>query len=224
MRIGNKLYQNQGIHVISAIFTVIDNQVKVLLIKRKNKPYENMWGLVGGALYNNETLEDGTIREIFEKTGLSKVNLFQFGTYDEIDKTPDMRMIAVCYLGVIDASKATLIKENKNTSDASWFNINSVPELAFNHNKILNDGIVKLKEKITESNILKTLFPNEFTMPEIQRTYETILQKQFDRRNFRKKIISLGLVEDVNKTISQNGSKPAKLYRFKVNVAAKKIF
>ena len=87
MRIGNKLYQNQGIHVISAIFTVIDNQVKVLLIKRKNKPYENMWGLVGGALYNNETLEDGTIREIFEKTGLSKVNLFQFGTYDEIDKT-----------------------------------------------------------------------------------------------------------------------------------------
>ena len=61
-------------------------------------------------------------------------------------------------------------------------------------------------------------------MPEIQRTYETILQKQFDRRNFRKKIISLGLVEDVNKTISQNGSKPAKLYRFKANVAAKKIF
>lgn len=187
MRIGNKLYQNQGIHVISAIFTVIDNQVKVLLIKRKNKPYENMWGLVGGALYNNETLEDGTIREIFEKTGLSNVNLFQFGTYDEIDKTPDMRMVAVCYLGVIDASKATLIKENKNTSDASWFSINSVPELAFNHNKILNEGIIKLKEKITESNILKTLFPNEFTMPEIQRTYETILQKQFDRRNFRKK-------------------------------------
>lgn len=224
MRIGNKLYQNQGIHVISAIFTVIDNQVKVLLIKRKNKPYENMWGLVGGALYNNETLEDGTIREIFEKSGLSNVNLFQFGTYDEIDKTPDMRMVAVCYLGVIDASKATLIKENKNTSDASWFSINSVPELAFNHNKILNEGIIKLKEKITESNILKTLFPNEFTMPEIQRTYETILQKQFDRRNFRKKIISLGLVEDVNKTISQNGSKPAKLYMFKANIAAKKIF
>ncbi len=226
MRVGNERYKNQGIHVISAIFTVEGNHIKVLLIKRKNEPYKEKWALVGGALYNNEQLEDGVRREIFEKTGIKDVELYQYGVFDELGKTEDipMRMVAIPYLGLIDGKKTKIIKENRNTVDVAWFDINKVPDLAFSHNEILNKEIEKLRELILESNILKVLLPKEFTMPQLQSIYEGILNKTFDRRNFRKKILSLNIIDDTNKEISLNGNKPSKLYRFKDVIEDKKIF
>lgn len=226
MRVGNERYKNQGIHVISAIFTVEGNHIKVLLIKRKNEPYKEKWALVGGALYNNEQLEDGVRREIFEKTGIKDVELYQYGVFDELGKTEDipMRMVAIAYLGLIDGKKTKIIKENRNTVDVAWFDIDKVPDLAFSHNEILNKEIEKLRELILESNILKVLLPKEFTMPQLQSIYEGILNKTFDRRNFRKKILSLNIIDDNNKEISLNGNKPSKLYRFKDVIEDKKIF
>ena len=226
MRVGNERYKNQGIHVISAIFTVEGNHIKVLLIKRKNEPYKEKWALVGGALYNNEQLEDGVRREIFEKTGIKDVELYQYGVFDELGKTEDipMRMVAIAYLGLIDGKKTKIIKENRNTVDVAWFDINKVPDLAFSHNEILNKEIEKLRELILESNILKVLLPKEFTMPQLQSIYEGILNKTFDRRNFRKKILSLNIIDDTNKEISLNGNKPSKLYRFKDVIEDKTIF
>lgn len=226
MRVGNERYKNQGIHVISAIFTVEGNHIKVLLIKRKNDPYKEKWALVGGALYNNEQLEDGVRREIFEKTGIKDVELYQYGVFDELGKTEDipMRMVAIAYLGLIDGKKTKIIKENRNTVDAAWFDIDKAPDLAFSHNEILNKEIEKLRELILESNILKVLLPKEFTMPQLQSIYEGILNKTFDRRNFRKKILSLNIIDDTNKEISLNGNKPSKLYRFKDVIEDKKIF
>ncbi len=226
MRVGNKLYQNQGIHVISAIFTVYGNSTKVLLIKRKNEPYKGKWALVGGALYNNEYLEAGAKREIFEKTGINDVQLYQYGVFDELGKNDsvNMRMVAVTYLGLIDGKNTKIIKENKNTTDVSWFDINDVPNLAFSHNEILNKELEKLRELILKSNILKVLLPKEFTMPQLQSIYEGVLNKTFDRRNFRKKILSLNIVDDTNKEVSINGNKPSKLYKFKEKIEDKKIF
>ena len=226
MRVGNERYKNQGIHVISAIFTVEGNHIKVLLIKRKNEPYKEKWALVGGALYNNEQLEDGVRREIFEKTGIKDVELYQYGVFDELGKTEDipMRMVAIAYLGLIDGKKTKIIKENRNTVDVAWFDIDKVPDLAFSHNEILNKEIEKSRELILESNILKVLLPKEFTMPQLQSIYEGILNKTFDRRNFRKKILSLNIIDDTNKEISLNGNKPSKLYRFKDVIEDKKIF
>lgn len=226
MRVGNERYKNQGIHVISAIFTVEGNHIKVLLIKRKNEPYKEKWALVGGALYNNEQLEDGVRREIFEKTGIKDVELYQYGVFDELGKTEDipMRMVTIAYLGLIDGKKTKIIKENRNTVDVAWFDIDKVPDLAFSHNEILNKEIEKLRELILESNILKVLLPKEFTMPQLQSIYEGILNKTFDRRNFRKKILSLNIIDDTNKEISLNGNKPSKLYRFKDVIEDKKIF
>lgn len=226
MRVGNERYKNQGIHVISAIFTVEGYHIKVLLIKRKNEPYKEKWALVGGALYNNEQLEDGVRREIFEKTGIKDVELYQYGVFDELGKTEDipMRMVAIAYLGLIDGKKTKIIKENRNTVDVAWFDIDKVPDLAFSHNEILNKEIEKLRELILESNILKVLLPKEFTMPQLQSIYEGILNKTFDRRNFRKKILSLNIIDDTNKEISLNGNKPSKLYRFKDVIEDKKIF
>ena len=226
MRVDNKLYKNQGIHVISSIFTIENGITKVLLIKRKNDPYKDKWALVGGALYNNETIIEGMQREIFEKTGLKDVSLYQYGVFDEIGKTPsiEMRMIAVGYLGLIDSSKVDILKESTNTKDYDWVDISLVPDLAFTHNEMLNDAIGKLKELIINSDILKVLLPKEFTMPELQKIFEGILSKTYDRRNFRKKILSLGIVDDINKEISINGNKPSKLYRFKQKLEKKRLF
>lgn len=226
MRVENKLYKNQGIHVISSIFTIENGIVKVLLVKRRNEPFKDYWALVGGALYNNETIDDGIKREIFEKSGLEDVKLHEVGVFDELGRTPtiNMRMIAVTYLGLVDSSKVQIIKENINTKDVAWFNIKSVPNLAFGHNEILNKALEKLKDLIVLSDILKALLPNEFTMPELQKIYEGILDKTFDRRNFRKKILSLNIVDDTNKEVSINGKKPSKLYRFKDKIEIKKVF
>jgi len=102
MRIGNPLYKNIGIHIICSLFTVDKGKVKILLIKRKNEPYKNMWSLVGGALYNNETVDEGIKREIYEKTGLKNVSLFLSNVESSIDRSPLMRMVAINYIGIID--------------------------------------------------------------------------------------------------------------------------
>ena len=104
MRAGYSLYKNQGIHTIVSIFTVEKGTIKVLLIKRTNEPFKGMWGLVGGALYNNETLDECVKREIFEKTGLTDVKVYQSSIFDRIDRSPSMRMIAISYVGIVDSS------------------------------------------------------------------------------------------------------------------------
>ena len=120
MRVENKLYKNQGIHVIASIFTIDKGKVKVLLIKRKNEPFKDNWALVGGALYNNESLEYGIKREIEEKSGIKDLDIYQFGVFDELDKTPNIpiRMIAIAYLGIVDGKRignigASIIKDRK---------------------------------------------------------------------------------------------------------------
>ena len=220
----NALYKNQGIHVITAIFTVELGVTKVLLVKRKNEPYKGDWILTGGALYNNEDLEAGAKREIFEKTGIQNIEIEQFKAFGKVDRSPIMRMVAVAYIGVIDSSRVKIIRETINTSNAYWFPIDKIPGLGFDHEEILKESLIYLQRKIVSTDILKSLFPNEFTIPEIQKTYEAILNKKFDRRNFRKKLLSLDLIEDTNKTGKFEGKKPAKLYKFKDVIESKKVF
>lgn len=224
MKKGNALYKNQGIHVITAIFTVEMGITKVLLVKRKNEPYKGDWILTGGALYNNEDLEHGAKREIFEKTGIENIEIEQFRTFGKVDRSPVMRMIAVAYIGVIDSNRVKIIRETTNTSNADWFPINKIPGLGFDHEEIVKEALVYLQSKIVSTDILKALFPNEFTLPEIQKTYEAILNRNFDRRNFRKKLLSLNLIEDTTRTGKFEGKKPAKLYRFKRVIEKKKVF
>ena len=224
MKKSNSLYKNQGIHVITAIFTVEQGVTKILLVKRKNEPYKGDWILTGGALYNNEDLVTGAKREIFEKTGIENIEIEQFKTFGKVDRCPLMRMIAVAYIGVIDSSRVKLLRETINTSNADWFPIDKIPGLGFDHEEILNEALIYLQSKIISTDILKALFPYEFTIPEIQKTYEAIFNKKFDRRNFRKKILSLNLIEDTQKTGKFEGRKPAKLYRFKKNIENKNYF
>ncbi len=223
MQINNPLYKKIGIHLIASLFTVEKGIVKVLLIRRTNEPYKGKWALVGGALYNNEELEVGMKREIFEKTGMVGIKVFRYNVFGKIKRSPIQRMVALGYLGVIDTKKVNVLKETLKTSDSDWFPLDKIPPLAYDHNEILKASIEELKTRIVESDILKILYPDGFTMPEIQKVYETILNKQIDRRNFQKRFFSLGLIEDTNKFKKFEGTKPAKLYKFKKNKKNKSV-
>ena len=224
MNVKNKLYKEQGIHVITAIFTVEQGITKVLLIKRKNEPFRGDWVLTGGALYNNEDLEAGALREIEEKTGITGISIKQFKAFGKVDRSPVMRMVAVGFVGVIDSNRVKVWRETRDTSNADWFPINKIPPLGFDHNEILEEALKELQKLIVKTNILKSLFPDGVTIPELQKTYEAILNKKFDRRNFRKKILSLNLIEDTNKSDRFEGNKPAKVYQCKNIIEDRDIF
>ena len=224
MEVKNKLYKGQGIHVITALFTVEQGITKVLLIKRKNEPFLGDWVLTGGALYNNEDLEAGALREIEEKTGITEVKINQFKAFGKVDRSPVMRMVAIGFIGILDSKRVNWLRETKNTSNADWFPIDKIPPLGYDHEEILHDAILELRKQIVKSNILKSLFPDGVTLPELQKTYEAILDKKFDRRNFRKKILNLDLIEDTNTSDRFEGNKPAKVYKFKDKIEDKDIF
>lgn len=224
MEKNNPLYKDQGVHLIGSIFTVDRGVCKVLLIQRDNEPYKGSWALTGGALYNNETIEEGLLREIKEKTNINNANFIFSAIYSDVDRSPVMRMLGISYISVMDIKKANLVTSTKKTRNAAWFSIDDIPELAYDHNIILKDAIKVLKTKIVSSDILKSLYPDGFTLPEIQKVYEAILDKELDRRNFRKKMLSLGFIEDTNKSVRFEGNKPAKLYKFKDNIEVKNVF
>ncbi len=224
MDVKNKYYKNQGIHVITALFTVEQGVTKVLLIKRKNEPFLGDWVLTGGALYNYEDLETGALREIKEKTGIELNEIKQFKAFGKVNRSPVMRMVAVGFIGIIDSKRVNLLRETKNTSNADWFPINKIPPLGYDHDEILQDALIELRKQIVKSNILKSLFPDGVTMPELQKTYEAILGKKFDRRNFRKKILSLNLLDETEMFDKFEGNKPAKVYVFKKKIEDKEIF
>lgn len=223
MDVFNPLYKNQGIHVIASLFTVEQGDVKLLLIKNKNQ-LENNYTLVGGALYNNETLTEGMSREIYEKVKIKNVRLYQSGIYSNINRSTVKRMIAISYIGVVDSTKINLVNEMLKDTNAKWVSVTQIPKLAYDHKEILKDAILSLRERILTTSLIQDLFPEGFTIPELQNVFELIFNKKFDRRNFRKKILSLDLIIDTKETVKYKGNKPAKLYKFKIMVRKQSLF
>jgi len=225
MEINNPKYKNIGIHALTAIFTVDKGILKVLLIKRKNEPFKDMWALVGGAMYNDEKVEETAKREIKEKTNLKNIDLKRIQIFDDIKRSPLQRMICFSYASFIDIEKASILKTTSKTSDARWFTLDEIPkELAYDHKEILDSSVAEIQKLVMTSNILKQLYPSGFTLPEIQKVYETVLNKELDRRNFRKKILGSGLIRATEETKSFAGKKPAKVYIFNEEKVDKVLF
>ena len=145
MEIKNPLYLNQGIHVIASIFTVEKGIVKVLLVRRCNEPFKDKWALPGGALYNNEDLDDGLKRELKEKTGITNIDWELCNVFGKVNRSNIMRMVGISYLGVIDNERVSILNKTQKTSDADWFAIDNIPDLAYDHNEIIKDSLEKLK-------------------------------------------------------------------------------
>ena len=131
MDITDKRYSNQGLHVVLSLFTVEKGKFKVLLIKRNNEPFKDKWTLVGGCAYNTEDADTAMNRELYEKTHIKNIDFKMINVFTDPKRSPLMRMIAISYMGVSDARIIEKFKTSSKASDADWFEIDRVPELAY---------------------------------------------------------------------------------------------
>lgn len=207
----NALY----IESLISLFTVDKGDIKVLLLRKKEEPYKGYWVLPGEIVTKDETIENTMVDAVYNKLGLSTLYMEQSHTFSDVNRNPDNRVIAVTYLGLIDSITLLLKREVKEEYETEWFLISNLPKLGYDHEYILNRTIEYLGKRIAYVSVLKSLFPSDFTLPEIQKAVMSLLNKNFDRRNFRKKFLSLGIIEETGEKNDGGSGRPAKLYRFK---------
>lgn len=209
----DRRYINQ-IEVIVNLFTIDKNKLKVFLIRRTEDPFKGYWMLPSNLLMTNETIEECAGETIQEYLGITDIYTKQCNVFSKVDRLPNERIVANSLIALVD--KETLTLKRKTTGyDGVWFPIEEIPKMVFDHTEILRDAISYLKMQLNNVELLKVLFPSDFTMPELQIVYEQILEKELDRRNFRKKILHLDLLEDTGYKNNVGNGRPAKLYRFK---------
>jgi len=206
------------------IFTVEKGTLKILLERKKEDPYKGYWQLPNELLNKNETLDQKITEILKQKIGIDSIYKEQSYTFSDIKRNPNERVIATSYIGIIDSKTIELKKEDLKNNDTEWFSISEIPKMAFDHKIIIENAIEKLRTRLVNSNVLKNLFPSDFTLPELQNVYENILNKKLDRRNFRKKFIALNIIEDTGYKNEGASGRPAKLYKFKENINEINLF
>ncbi len=197
----------------AVIFTIKENNLMILLIKRGKNPFKEMYALPGGFANSNETSEQGCLRELKEETGIQNIFLKKLFVYDAINRDPRDRVITVSFLALIDYQRFK-VEANTDAMEAQWFDVSALPPLAFDHSQIIQDALNELKYEIQVSNIAYQVLPQKFTLTHMQKAYEAILNTILDKRNFRKKIKELGILKSLNESIMEGAHRPAQLFRF----------
>ena len=215
---------NQLLETLIGIFTIDKGKIKILLMRKKDNPYKGYWILPGSILSVDETLEDNITDVVCDKLGLPSLYIEQCYTFSNLNRNPDDRVIATTFIGLIDNITLVLKRQEREEIELEWFDINSIPKTGYDHEKIINKLLDYFKKRIINSNILKILFPSDFTLPELQKVYEQILNIEMDRRNFRKKLINLGYVIDTGDINEGFMGRPAKLYRFNDEIEERNLF
>ena len=193
------------------ILTVRDGALQVLLVERGVPPFKGQWALPGGFVLERETLEEAARRELQEETGLKDVYLEQLYTFGEPDRDPRGRTIAVAYYAL---TPPLPVQASTDAAAAAWHPAARPPRLAFDHAKILRTGLERLRAKLGYSTVGFELLPRQFTLTELQALYEAILERPLDKRNFRKKILSLGVLKSEGQKRAAAAHRPARLYSF----------
>ena len=212
------------VETLIGVFTVDKGKVKILMMRKKTDPYKGYWILPGEMLNKDETLEDNITDVVCDKLGLPTMYIEQCYTFSNLNRHLDNRVLATSFIGLIDNITLVLKKQERDDIELEWFDINSIPKTGYDHDKIINKLIEYFKKRIINSNILKILFPSDFTLPELQKVYEQILNVSIDRRNFRKKLINLGYVIDTGDVNEGYMGRPAKLYRFNDELESRNLF
>lgn len=200
--------------VDTVIFTIKDDELCVLLIQMKKTPYTGRWAFPGGRVENDETTEQTAVRILKEQTGVSHVYLEQLKTFDALTRDQLERVISVASFALISSSNVQL-KTTEKYADVKWWPVKKLPELAYDHKQIAKEAIVRLKSRLQYTNIAWSLLSEEFTLTDLQRVYEIILDTTIDKRNFRKRILALDLISPVGKKRGGEANRPAELYKFK---------
>ena len=206
-------YPHPAVTVDAVVFGYDDADLKVLLIQRDGSPYRSRWALPGGFVNINEGLEDAVRRELEEETGITRLYLEQLYTFGEPKRDPRERIISVAYYALVKLVDHS-VRAASDARNVAWFPVADLPQLAFDHEEILDVALRRLKAKIRYEPIGFELLPQKFPLSELQRLYETIIEQPLDKRNFRKKILSMGLLADTDEIQQDVAHRAARLYRF----------
>lgn len=204
-------YPHPSVTTDCVIFGFDGNKLRVLLVKRGIEPYKGRWAFPGGFIKMDESAEDGALRELQEETGLTGAFIRQFHTFSDPNRDPRERVITIAYYALVRMKE---VKGGDDADEAQWFALDEVPQLAFDHDRILRMAVRALRQNIHFEPIGFELLPQEFTTKELQNLYEAILDVHFDRRNFYNKMKRLEMLEPTDNTANPSTKKEAFLFRF----------
>jgi 8-oxo-dGTP diphosphatase len=207
-------YEQPAVTVDLVIFTVNDDMLKVMLVRRADEPFADSWSIPGGFLRTSESLEDAALRVLKEKAGVENVYVEQLYTFGNPNRDPRARVITVTYFALIPW-KDLIQPASGKVSDLMWTSVNHLPKLAFDHREIVEYAVKRLRAKASYSNIVYGLMPRQFRLSELQRMYEIIINDKLDKRNFRKRMLATGLLQETGRKDHAGAHRPAMLYRFK---------
>lgn len=213
------VYERPSVTVDVVIFSLVADDLKVLLIKRKAKPYAGEWAIPGGFVHIDESLEQAAARELEEETNVTDVYMEQLYTFGDPDRDPRTRVITVAYFALVPYD-AIQHRPGDDAAETAWFSMFTLPELAFDHAKILDYALTRLRYKLEYTSVGFELLPDVFTLSELQKAYEIILGEQLDKRNFRRKILSADILEYTGRKKKDGEGRPAKLYQYQKDAIA----
>ena len=196
----------------SVIFGFDGEQLMLLLIRRNFEPGKGSWSLMGGFVKKEESVDEAASRILYALTGLKDIYMEQLHCYGDPLRDPGARTISIAYYALIKVNEYD--RERVSRHNARWFSIQSIPALVFDHNRMVNDALEALRQKAKHQPIGFELLPEKFTLPQLKKLYDAIYQKNFDKRNFSKKILSMGILERLNEKVKNHSIRPASLYRF----------
>lgn len=208
-RVGAGAQPDRHVAVLLVIFTVDTGKLEVLLIRRSAEPFKDAWSLPGGLLLPDESMVEAAERKLAEETGLADVYLEQLYTFSDLDGRGS---VAVAYFALVDVNQAHLAVRSDWLP--GWFPVDDVPSLAFKNEEVVTYALQRLRAKLDYSNVAYSLLPQEFSLSRLQATYEAILGRPLDKRNFRKRVLALGILEPTGRA-GEGRHRPAQLYSFR---------
>ncbi len=216
-------YERPSVTVDVVIFTLISQELHVLLVQRRHWPFDGFWAIPGGFINMNESLRDAARRELEEETGVRDVYLEQLYTFGEVGRDPRTRVLSVAYIAIVRAD-AQKIRASDESLDVRWFPVRDLPEhIAFDHDEILAYAISRLRSKLEYTTLAFQLLPEVFSILELKHIYEQILGEKLDKGNFYRKIKESDLLEETTLTREGRG-RPTRLWRFRPERAGDKQF
>lgn len=206
-------YARPALAVDCVVFGLDEDDIKILLVRRGIEPFAGRWALPGGFVRVDETVDEAARRELREEAGIEKVYLEQLYTFGELDRDPRERVVSVAYYALVKLSEHR-VRAATDAREALWFALDDLPKLAFDHDAIVEKAIERLRGKVRYKPIGFELLPKKFTLTQLQRVYEKILSVDLDKRNFRKKVLSTGLLIELDEVEQDVAHRAARLYMF----------
>lgn len=207
-------YPHPAVTTDVVIFTILDQALNLLLIRRASEPFIDCWALPGGFVNIDEDLEDCAKRELREETGITDVYLEQLYTFGTPNRDPRERVISVVYYAMVPSNLIS-IRAASDAKEVAWYQLNNLPSLAFDHRVIVDMAYKRLLAKLNYSTIAMQFMPEKFTLSDLQEVYEIIRGKSLDKRNFRKHILALDCIKETGEYRRNGKHRPARLYSVK---------